>query len=105
MFELDLKLCAWNFLHHYRFAFRDGVRAAHEVLVPLPRDFVTILQQLEGKGRHSSHALCCWSHGRDVQACIECELRAVLERLCISEVTESQLTVAAAAREQQHMIS
>ena len=66
-FESDLKLCAWNFLHRYRFAFHDGVRVAHEVLVPLPMDFVTILQQLEGKGRQSSHALRCWSHGLDLQ--------------------------------------
>ena len=59
MLELDLKLCAGNFLHHHRSAFRDGVRAAREVLVLLSSDVVTSLQQLEGKGRHSIHALCC----------------------------------------------
>ena len=34
--ESDLKLCAWNFLHRHRRAFRDGVRATHEVLAPSP---------------------------------------------------------------------
>ena len=35
--ESDLKLCAWNFLHRHRRAFRDGVRATHEVLASSPR--------------------------------------------------------------------
>ena len=39
-------------------------------------------------GRQWNHILQRWFHGRDVQACTECELRAVLERLCISEAIE-----------------
>ncbi|CAE8626271.1 unnamed protein product [Polarella glacialis] len=67
-FQSDQDLCARNFLHRYRLAFKDLAGKDHEVVMPLPADLVISLQHVRSKDVQSAATICDWLSGSSLRS-------------------------------------
>ncbi|CAE8611456.1 unnamed protein product [Polarella glacialis] len=59
-FQSDQNLCARNFLHRYRLAFKDLAGKDHEVMMPVPADLMISLQRVAARGNQSAETIRDW---------------------------------------------
>ncbi|CAE8663266.1 unnamed protein product [Polarella glacialis] len=67
-FQSDQDICARNFLHRYRLAFKDLAGKDHEVMMPLPADLMISLQRVTSRDTQSAEAICDWLSGRSLRS-------------------------------------
>ncbi|CAE8590607.1 unnamed protein product [Polarella glacialis] len=62
-FQSDQGLCARNFLHRYRLAFKDLAGKDHEVMMPVPADLMISLQCVTSRDIQSAETTRDWVSG------------------------------------------
>ncbi|CAE8704449.1 unnamed protein product [Polarella glacialis] len=67
-FQLDQALCARNFLHRYRLAFKDSAGKEHEVMMPVPADLMISLQHVTSRDIQSAETICHWVNGNSLRS-------------------------------------
>ncbi|CAE8595682.1 unnamed protein product [Polarella glacialis] len=67
-FQSDQDLCARNFLHRYRLAFKDLAGKDHEVMMPVPADLMMSLQRVTSREIQSAETICDWLSGNSLRS-------------------------------------
>ncbi|CAE8656581.1 unnamed protein product [Polarella glacialis] len=67
-FQSDQDLCARNFLHRYRLAFKDLAGKDHEVMMPVPADLVISLQRVTARDSQSAETIRDWVIGSSLRS-------------------------------------
>ncbi|CAE8621630.1 unnamed protein product [Polarella glacialis] len=67
-FQSDKDLCARNFLHRYRLAFKDLAGKDHEVMMPVPADLMISLQSVTSRDIQSAETIHDWLSGNSLRS-------------------------------------
>jgi 23S rRNA-/tRNA-specific pseudouridylate synthase len=67
-FLSDQELCARNFLHRYRLAFKDLAGKDHEVMMPVPADLMISLQRVTSRDIQSAETIRDWVSGSSLRS-------------------------------------
>ncbi|CAE8619200.1 unnamed protein product [Polarella glacialis] len=67
-FQSDQHLCARNFLHRYRLAFKDSAGKDHEVMMPVPADLMISLQCVTARDTQSAKTIRDWVTGSSLRS-------------------------------------
>ncbi|CAE8656583.1 unnamed protein product [Polarella glacialis] len=67
-FQSDQDLCARNFLHRYRLAFKDLAGKDHEVMMPVPADLMISLQRVTARDIQSAETIRDWVTGSSLRS-------------------------------------
>ncbi|CAE8588905.1 unnamed protein product [Polarella glacialis] len=67
-FQSDQDLCARNFLHRYRLAFKDLAGKDHEVMMPVPADLMISLQRVTAEDIQSAETIRDWGTGSSLRS-------------------------------------
>ncbi|CAE8614196.1 unnamed protein product [Polarella glacialis] len=66
--QADQDICARNFLHRYRLAFKDLAGKSHEVMMPVPADLTISLQRVASRDFQSSETVHDWLSGNSLRS-------------------------------------
>ncbi|CAE8586890.1 unnamed protein product [Polarella glacialis] len=66
--QSDQDLCARNFLHRYRLAFKDLAGKDHEVVMPIPADLMISLQRVAARDVQSAETIRDWVSGSSLRS-------------------------------------